>query len=183
MEPVNSNSLSKSCPEPIGSDCVIVSADMSPLGLCGGTNSLTSVLIAETNELNSLIQQLQLTDDQLSTLQASNNTVQPPLDFSSLDLGCLYSSTITSYSCPCGAPLSQAYVPGVSGNPGYCGILGPTGTGVFVAGVGWIVAASSCVPVLTTIPNPIAKPNTLVGILQLMINRIPCCDPCSKNNP
>lgn len=175
MEPVSTNVNSKNCSNPIGSDCVIVSADMSSIGLCGKNNSLTSVLIAETNELNNLVQQL----------GSLSNIPTPVVDFSGLDLGCLYSASLSTYTCPagwtlvtdsfgnktCSSGCPNGSVPISDGAGGHtCVACGPAGCGPIP------------IPTITTIPNPTSRPNTLIGILQLMINKIPCCDPCNKSN-
>lgn len=161
MEPVRSNTLSKTCDNPTTSNCVTsLISDAPCLQLCSPA-SQTEVDNAQNKALCTLI---------------------TATDLNAIDLGCLYTSTITTYSCAPG----QVFVPDpstpVGGAPGYCGILGPVGIGTFVPGVGWVVAGTSTVPVLVSIPNPTPKPTTLLGILQLIIDNTPCCDPCNPTS-
>lgn len=75
--------------------------------------------------------------------------------------------------CPVGQtfrPDSGAYV--INGTPGYCQLC-PTPSTCTITGV---------TPVLQTTANPAARPTTLLGWLQLIINKIPCCDPCAGPN-
>lgn len=148
MTPELSNNLDNRCSNPIGSDCVTVSANIPGLNLCQGA-SLTQALLAEANLVNSTVSALNLTG---------------------LNLGCLYQTTIQTWVCPTG----QSFKPDGSApnRAGYCQIC-PTPT---------TCAITLAVPILTTTPNPVPPPTTLAGILQLMINKIPCCDPCSSPN-
>jgi len=156
MTPADSNIDQNMCSNPIGSNCVTVNAQIPGLNSCGNS-SLTQVLMQEGTLVNNLIQQLQ-----------DLTPVTPPvLDFSTLDLGCLFTATTTTWSCPCPGLVFLADVSAPNG-AGYC--INPTTQQV----------VPNCVPVSTTVIN--TRPTTLAGILQLIINKIPCCDPCNQNN-
>lgn len=150
LDPVTSNTASKDCPQPIGSDCVILSGAIPGTSLCKGA-SLTQGLA------------------QVATLAVN---AEAAVDVSGINLGCLYEATIQKWTCP----LGQTYQP-FGGNP-TTGIIGAcyTGNGTTIP-----YSQTLVIPVLTTTPNPVPPPTTLVGILQLMISKIPCCDPCNSS--
>jgi len=171
-KPIAQGPQKKNCPQVISSGCVIWDGDDVPcLGICKGmrmTDAMYKEMVLTCSLLNQLIGAV-----------SAIGTPPPPIDFSVLNFGCAWTPTITTWVCPS----TQVFVPSGTGTPpGYCGILGPVGTGVFVAGVGWISAATSAVPVMTVVPNPIPKPTTLIEVLQVIIDDIPCCDPCSNIN-
>lgn len=159
MEPVNSNIRSKSCPDPIGANCITVQ------GACGPT-SLTDIL---------------------TTLTRSS------VDVSTLDLSCIYSPIITSYTCPSGwnfiADIS------VANGIGYCSNGCPPGqrpsTRIPSGGgppepICLNCFPASCpapAPVIVTSANPIPRPTTATAIMQLIIDRICKCDPCTTSFP
>lgn len=185
MDPVSANWKSNRCGEVMSSSCVSatdISVPSCIQGLCGDF-TLTDYENAQGALLCNLITQL----NQLTTIeQTLINSIPPVVDFSQLNLGCLYQPVLNTWTCPC---TNNVFVPdkttSVGGAPGYCGILGPSGTGTYVPGVGWVAAATSCVPILSSIPNTTPPPNTLLGVLQLIINSIQplcTCDPCSGPN-
>lgn len=140
--------MTNRCGETIGSNCVNWQGGTVP-GVCSPANI--------TDVLNSAI--------------ACCNANSEALDMSSIDLGCLYSPTITVWSCPVGQtfvtdPSALAF----NGTPGFCqtNTTPPTIT--------------LAVPTASTIPNTVPKPTTLAGIIQLIINKVPCCDPCAGPN-
>jgi len=123
----------------------------------GGTNDCFN--LCKTSNITEVVEQL---------MDVACNT-QDTIDVSTLDLGCLYPATITVGTCPSGL----LFIPDTSApnGVGYCQDCCPE----FIS----IIA-----PTVTTIPNPAPRPTTLLQILQLMIDKIPCCDPCSKGlNP
>lgn len=114
-----------------------------------------------------LCQGASLTQALLAEANLVNSTVSA-LNLTGLNLGCLYQTTIQIWTCPTGQTFGidpSAFAR--NGTPGYCSINN---------------AITTSVPVLITTPNPVPPPTTLAGILQLMINKIPCCDPCSSPN-
>lgn len=146
MTPVSSNTQNKSCPDPISSSCVTYD---------GG--ALDCIDVCKGSSLTPVIEQIgKIACDSLKGV-----------DISSLNLGCLYSPTITTWSCP-GFGLTFLADTSAPNGVGYCqGCCPPY--------------ISSVAPISTTTTNPIPPPTTLLEVLQLMINAIPCCDPCSKN--
>lgn len=95
------------------------------------------------------------------------------VDLTGINLGCLYEANLISWSCPVGQSFradSGAYV--INGTAGYCEAC-PTPSTCYITGN---------VPVQTSTPNPVPAPTTLKGILELMISKIPCCDPCKGVN-
>jgi hypothetical protein len=106
----------------------------------------------------------QLLCNLITDLNTLENTPAPTVDFTQLNLGCLWTPTVTVWICPVG----QTFVPDTSASngAGYCQICNPSCT------------LTTATPIATTVPNPVAKPNTLLGVLQLIINKTPCCDPC-----
>jgi len=163
MEPVNSNVKSKTCAEQISSNCIAYSGPSLPcITVCKGA-SITEVIYNEGVLVCNLIDQL--------------NSITPPdvpiIDFSVLDGGCVYSPTIVEWVCPVGQSfLADSSAFAVNGTPGYCQICPTPST----------CSITTNVPVLQTTDNPVAKPTTLLGWLQLIINKIPCCDPCAGPN-
>jgi len=176
MEPVISNNISNSCPDPISSNCVTsqVPLQIMPcINLCGPV-SQTQFDTAMGLLVCNLLQQLQLTQAEYLALPAA----APPLNFSGLNLGCLYSPTITKCSCPTG----YTYIPDPTGlTIGTCSNGCPAGS--YPGFNGACVECSPntpCPPPLptcTTTTNPIPAPTTLVGILQLIVNKLCNCCP------
>lgn len=163
-KPIDSTSIQKEgCSETISSNCVIWDEDVPCLGLCKGMK-LTEAMYREAKLTCELL-------SQLTGVVGSNQ----PIDFSKLNFGCAWSPTITGWSCPQGQVFVQT---GIGSPPGWCGILGPTGSGVYYPGVGWVIASTNAVPVFTSTPNPVPRPTTLTEILQLIIDHVPCCNPC-----
>lgn len=171
--PIAQEPTKQTCPEVLASGCVIWDGDDIPcLGLCKGAK-ITDAMYKEMVLLCQLLSQI---NGDLTALTTASTP--PPIDFSVLNLGCTWSPTISQWTCP----LGQVFAPTGTGTPpGYCGILGPAGSGIFYPGVGWVIAATSAVPVYSTVPNPTPRPTTLIGILQLIIDDIPCCNPCAAN--
>lgn len=148
MTPVNSNVADRSCDEPVSSNCVQSQVPAAPcLQLCANPTQ-TQVDFAQNQAICSL---LSLTD------------------LSGIDLGCLYESTLITWTCPVG----QTFLPDATApnGVGYCQAC-PTPTTCYI---------TTNTPVQTSTPNPVPPPTTLKGILELMISKIPCCDPCSLN--
>lgn len=145
MIPVNSNIKSKNCPDPISSSCVVYD---------GG--ALDCINICKGSPLTPVIEQIgKIVCDSLKGV-----------DVSSLDLGCLYSATVTTWSCP-GVGLTFLPDTTAPNGAGYCqGCCPPY--------------ISTTIPISITVTNPVPPPTTVLGVLQLMINAIPCCDPCAK---
>lgn len=166
MEPVSSNIKSKTCANPISSDCVTSNVPSIPcIGVCAGA-SMTDVEFAIGNSLCNLITQLQ-------TLENVPAPVTPVIDFSKLNFGCLYSPTITVWTCPVGQtfiPDSTAFA--YNGTAGFCQIC-PTPPSPLNCQL------THSTPTAITTANPTPPPTTLLGVLQLIINAIPCCNPCS----
>jgi hypothetical protein len=157
-DPIDQNDTS-GCTEKMDADCIPWNGpNFDCMNICAG-DSLKDVVTKEGNLLCQIV-------NDLNTLE--NPPTPPVVDFSSLDLKCLYSATITTYVCPCpglmGQP-QQYFYPGI----GYCG-SDPAGPSPVL---------TTCVPVPNTVPNPTPRPNTLLGILQLILSKIPCCDPCA----
>lgn len=167
-EPIKNSADKGGCPETISSNCVIWDLDDVPcLGICRGMR-MTDAMYKEASLTCALL-------NQLNGYISAVGTPPPPIDFSGLNFGCAWSPTVTQWTCPIG----QVFVPVGSGTPpGYCGIIGPTGSGVYVPGVGWISAATSATPIFSTVPNPVPRPTTLITVLQTIIDAVPCCDPC-----
>ena len=90
------------------------------------------------------------------------------LDLTGIDLGCLYQANNLQYTCPVGQEFVLDPAVNIGGTGGYCQTVAVPH------------AATTAVPVLTSVPNPTPAPTTLKGILELMISKIPCCDPCAK---
>jgi len=161
MIPVNSNIQSKSCDKPISSDCIQSQVPAVPcLSICAGA-SQTDVDYAQSNAICGIIKDL----------SSPTPTPTPILDFSAVDLGCLYQATLVEWVCPIGQEFiadSGAFV--VNGTPGYCQTVATPHM------------LTTNVPVMTTTPNPTPKPTTLAGILNLIISKTPCCDPCKGVN-
>lgn len=169
--PIAQEPRKKSCPETISSGCVIWDGPNIPcLGLCEGMK-MTDAMYKEMQLTCSLL--TQLTGD-LTTL-----TTPAPIDFSVLNFGCAWSPVISTWTCP----LGQVFIPRTGtppgAPPGYCGVLGPVGTGVYFPGIGWVAGATTAVPIFGTAPNPVPKPSTLIDVLQIIIDAVPCCSPCS----
>jgi len=165
MEPVNSNTKSKTCADVITSDCCqYVGPSLPCITVCKGA-SITDVIYNEGVLVCSLI-------DQLNSLTPPDTT--PVIDFSVLDGGCVYSPTLTEWVCtaPGQTFLADSSAYAINGTPGFCQICPTPSTCVLTTNT----------PVLQTTANPIAKPTTLLGWLQLIINKIPCCDPCAGPN-
>ena len=158
MEPVVSNSASNTCDYPISSNCVTVSQPVPGVtGVCFPA-SLTTVITA------------------LGTTVVGNQSI------TGLDLGCLYSTTIGT--CPAG----WTFVAATATVPAHCSNGCPVNAVPIGTNPDGSTLCAYCPsfapcppPVPTYIPNPIPPPTTLLGILQLMINHIPCCDPCSTS--
>lgn len=154
------------CGQILDASCIPWTGPAVPcLNICAG-DSLKDVVTKSGNLLCQLV-----TD--LNTLE--NPPTPPVTDFSSLDLKCLWQPTITTYVCPCpglmGQPQQYFYPDGSAPNGvGYCG-SDPAGPSPVL---------TTCVPVPSTVPNPTPRPTTLLGILQLILNNVPCCDPCTK---
>jgi len=169
MNPVGGNSLDKSCPDVISSNCVTYNGpDIPCLGLCKG-GSITPVMYDTAIKLCGLISQLDLFQSQLTT--------PPILDFSKLNFGCLWTPTITTWSCPA---IGQTFLPdasafAINGTPGFCQLC-PTPT---------TCVLTTVVPTPTTIANPTPAPVTLFDTLQLIINLVQplcTCNPCAGPN-
>lgn len=161
LDPVSTNITSKSCPQPIGSDCVTLSTQLPGLNLCAGA-SITDVL----TQLATLISSL---GGQTITYQQLLALLTGALDLSSINLGCLYQPAIQTWTCP---PGQSFKVDGSAPNgAGYCQICPTSSTCVITLAV----------PVLSSIPNPVPPPTTLPGILQLMIDTFCLCYPCTKS--
>lgn len=163
MDPVSSNLMSNTCDDVISSNCVISQVNNLPcLNLCSPAtvtqveNAIGGLLCNLVGELNSL----------------ETTVPAPVIDFSKLNYGCLYSPTITTYSCPPG----QSFVPFTSApnSTGYCQLC--------ISKEPVTCGATTAVPVATVTPNPVPPPNTLLGVIQLLINAIPCCNPCDPNH-
>lgn len=147
------------CGKKFDASCIPWNGPVIPcLNICK-TDSLQDVMVKEGNLLCQIV-----TD--LNTLE--NPPTPPVIDFSKLDLKCLYQSTITTWTCPC---VGQTFYPDSSApnGVGYCQICPTPST----------CALTTCTPVATVTPNPVPAPNTLLGILQLILNKVPCCDPCT----
>lgn len=186
MEPVVSNSFSNTCPDPISSNCVTsqVSLAMMPcLNLCG-TVSVTQVEQAMGNLINTLVQQLSLTQEQVDALPSTAPVVSnPPIDFSALDLGCLVKPVLT---CTC--PSGYTYIPDPTGaTNGSCS--NGCGAGTFPA-INPQTGEAVCQPCPINTPCPgdhppipvcssitPVTPTTLLGVLQLIINKTCNCCP------
>lgn len=152
-DPISNNEVNP-CGKEISAACVPWNGPAVPcLNICK-TDSVEDVAIKEGNLLCNMVSDL-------------NSWENPQvIDFSALDLKCLWSPTITTYICPCkGTELVQP----VNGDPPYCQTTALPHT---------VIIGCDPVPVSTT-PNPIPKPTTLLGVLQLILDKIPCCDPCS----
>jgi hypothetical protein len=158
MEPVVSNSATNTCGDPISSNCVLVSQPVPGVtGVCFPAN-LTTVITA------------------LGTTVVGNQSI------TGLDLGCLYSTTIGT--CPAG----WTFVPANGTTPAYCTNGCPPGSVPVGTNPDGSLTCRFCPlsapcpsPAPIYIPNPTPPPTTLLGILQLMINHIPCCDPCNAS--
>lgn len=164
MEPVRSNSQSKTCPEQISSNCVKSAVPAAPcLSICAGA-SQTDVDYAQNNAICGII----------SALSSLEPLPAPIIDLSAVNLGCIYQSTLIEWTCPVGQqfrPDSTAFP--ANGTPGFCETVSIPHT------------ITLNTPVLTTTPNPIPPPTTLPGILNLLISYM-CtklaCDPCNTPN-
>lgn len=164
MEPVVTNSASNTCDYPISSNCVTVSEPVPGVqGVCFPAN-LTQIL----SSLGSAI----------SGESAGLGSVIIP----GINLGCLYNTTVGT--CPAG----WTFVPATATVAAHCSNGCPPGsipTGTNPDGsilCTYCPLGSPCPPpVPIYIPNPTPAPTTLAGILQLMINAIPCCNPCISN--
>ena len=161
MEPVVSNNVSNTCDNPISSNCVTVSNPVpGTQGLCYPAN-LTQVI---TN---------------LGNLISGGSGGLGNVTITGLDLGCLYSPTIGT--CPAG----WTFVPATSTVAAHCSNGCPPNSMAPIPGPDGTVVCTPCFPTpcpapnVVYIPNPIPPPTTLSGILQLMINAIPCCNPCT----
>ena len=130
-----------------------------------------------------LVQQFQLTEAQYQTLLAMSSTPPtPPINFSGLNLNCLYQPTITTCNCPTG----WTYIPDPTGvTTGKCSNgcppnnnkVGVNTDGSPVCEICFNTPCPPPVPICTTSSNPVPSPVTLVGILQLIINKL--CNCCS----
>lgn len=168
MDPVVSNSASNSCPDPINSNCILVSTPVpGTQGVCYPA-TLTQVI---TNLGNIITGGSGTGTDGLGGVTIPG-----------LDLGCLYSSTIGT--CPAG----WTFVPASGSVAAHCSNgCPPNSVPTGIAPDGSILCSfcpsfAPCPPPAPTyIANPIPPPTTLAGILQLMINAIPCCNPCSSS--
>jgi hypothetical protein len=123
------------------------------LNICKG-DSLEDVVVKEGNLLCQMVTDLNTLD---------NPPTPPVIDFSSLNLGCLWTPTVTVWSCP--SPLTFLPDTSAPNGAGFCQGCCPP----FLS----IVA-----PTMSIVPNPVPRPTTLLGILQLILNKVPCCDPC-----
>ena len=158
MEPVVTNSASNTCGEPISSNCVLVTQPIpGATGICFPA-TLTQVITALGNTVT------------------GNETI------TGLDYGCLYSTTVGT--CPAG----WTFVDATDSIPAHCSNGCPPGaTPAGTNPDGSLVCAfcppfAPCPPPIPVyIPNPTPPPTTLTAILQLMINHIPCCDPCNTS--
>jgi len=163
MDPVSSNTISNNCGGYTAGSCITYDKGAIPcLSICAGV-SVSEVEFQIGMTVCNLIAQL--------------NTLIPPvipiIDFTKLSFGCLYTPTITVWTCPTGQtflpdPTAFAY----NGTPGFCQINTTP------------PALSTATPVPSTIPNPTPAPTTLLGVLQLLINAMQplcTCDPCNPN--
>lgn len=152
MDPVVTNSASNTCADPINSNCVQITTPVpGTSGLCYPA-TLTQVITS------------------------LGNTIVGNQSITGLDFGCLYNPTVGV--CPTG----WTFVPANGSIAAHCSNGCPAGS---------VPSGSACVacgpfapcppPLPTYIPNPVPPPTTLIGILQLMINVIPCCDPCTTS--
>lgn len=183
MEPVVSNSFSNNCSDPISSNCVIsqVSLQMMPcLNLCG-QQTVTQVENAIGSLLCAVVQQFTLTEAQYQSLLVNTN-LTPPIDFSGLNLSCLYQATITTCNCPTG----WTYIPDPTGvTIGTCSNgcipgskrVGTNPDGSALCEVCFNIPCPPPIPICTTSANPTPPPSSLVGILQLIINKSCNCCP------
>ncbi len=165
MDPVSSNTQSSNCSDPISSNCVISQMNSLPcINLCTPAtqtqvdNAIGGVVCNLITQLNSIPAPVTI----------------PIIDFSQLNLGCLWLPTTTTWTCPAGETfLPDSSALSVNGTPGFCQSCPSVGPCFLTFNT----------PTMVTVPNPTPKPTTLLGIMQLIINAIPCCDPCSKLNP
>ena len=138
---------------------------ISCLNICKG-DSMQDVMVKEGNLLCQIVTELNTLD---------NPPTPPVIDFTKLNFGCLYSATVTTYNCPCissgkpaayysGAPITM-YTP----STGFC----------YDVDDGPYAGPITCTPVATVTANPVPAPNTLLGVLQLILSKVPCCNPCS----
>jgi hypothetical protein len=165
MEPVTSNSASNTCPDPISSNCVQVNSPVpGTQGLCYPA-TLTQVITNLGNVFTG----------------GGGTGGLGGVTITGLDLGCLYSDTIGT--CPAG----WTFVPATATVAAHCSNGCPPNSNSPVIGPSGTVICTPCFPTpcpapnVVWVPNPTPPPTTLAGILQLMINAIPCCNPCSAS--
>lgn len=153
---------SRNCDNPIGSDCIQWSGRtcFPCLVLCPKP-TITQVVEAEIELVCNLI-------NEFNALSLRVNTPAPIINFGQLTWGCVYPSVVKTYQCNCpGYPIFIADNSAPNGI-GYCNnSLNQTDP--------------NCIPLVIT--TTAVMPNTLLGVLQTMINFMQtlCCNPCSKN--
>ena len=163
--PTDTNTRKGNCAEVVTSNCVIWDYDDVPcLGICRGMK-LTDVMYKEAILTCQLLQQI---TSAVSSASATATAATTPINFSSLSFGCAYSPVVSKWGCPC---FNQTFIPDTSApnGAGYCQFCPTPSTCVI----------TTCVPVFSTVANPTPPPTILIDVLQLVINAIPCCDPCN----
>jgi hypothetical protein len=156
--------LSNSCGETISSNCVSWNGPSLPgcIDVCQGA-SVTDIVYKEAKLLCDLITQFNSFTPPVTT---------PIVDFTSLDLGCLWAPTTTVWTCP--SPYTFQADSSAPNGVGYCALCTPP--------TPCYIPFPIVNPISTVVPNPVPKPSTLLSVLQLLINRIPCCDPCATTS-
>jgi len=184
MKPVKTNLNSKSCEEPIGSNCVIVGDSIPGLDLCKNTD-LTSYLKTIGSYYYELITSLTTVAGTPGPPGSPGATGAPGtvIDLSAIDFKCLVAPIIIGYTCsPYSDPISGnivTFIPDTSApnGIGYCKSCQPSGSGCFII-TEVITLGGSPTPVS---PVPITTPGvvlvTIVDVLNAMIAKLCKCCP------